>query len=143
MTEFMKWFTLPYAGGVSDCLDRGKGICLPNCVALAWGCFYYFHGKKPMSWRAHPRGDAKTLYEACKKDGSGFWVRKAVTENSILCYSINHVVYCLGKLPDGTWLILESNYSGTLQNGRYIRAFATKTPEKLYSGYQGCIYDFT
>ena len=146
MADIIRWLTRPSAGGVSDCLDRGKGNCLPNCVGLCFGLFYFLHGEKPMEWRAHPRCNANGIYEACKKKGSGFWVQKAVKANSILCFNTGengHVVYCLGKLPDGTWLCLESNYSGTLANGRYFRAFATKTPQKLYTGYQGCVYDFT
>lgn len=143
--DFMKWL-IREPEGYSDCLNRGKGNTMPNCVAFCWAAFYYFHGKKPMSWRKHPTHNANGIYEACKKNGSGFWVSKAVRENSILCFNVGsngHVVYCLGKLPDGVYLCLESNYSGTVDNGKYFRAFATKNPAKLYSGYQGCVYDFT
>lgn len=140
-----KWLTTPAAHGYSNCIDRGAGNGLPNCVALAWGLFYYFHGQR-RDFSKRPRVDAGKIYEACKKDGSGFWVRKAVKENSILCFNnsaLGHVVYCLCELPDGVYLCLESNYSGTLKNGKYLRCYATKNPEKLYKGYQGCVYDFT
>lgn len=143
MTEFIKFLTTTKAGGYSDCLDRGKGSTLPNCVGFAWAMFYKEHGQTDMTKR--PKGNANTLYEACKKDGSGFWVSKALKENSILCFNIGdcgHVVYCFGKMPDGLWICAESNYSGTVLNGKYLRWLVTKDPTSLYKNYQGCIYDF-
>lgn len=139
-----KWLTTSAAHGYSNCLDRGNGNCLPNCQGLAWGLFYYMHGRR-VDFSKRPRGNAGEMYEKCKKDGSGFWVRKAVKENSILCFNNSkegHVVYCLCELPDGVYLCLESNYSGTLKNGKYFRCYATKKPTELYKNYQGCIYDF-
>ena len=145
MTEFIKYLTTKSKGGYSDCLDRGKGSTLPNCVGFCWGMFYMLHGnKKDMSKR--PKGNANTIYEACKKNGSGFWVSKSVKENSILCFNIGdcgHVVYCFGQMSDGNWICAESNYSGTVANGKYLRWKITTNPAALYKNYQGCVYDFT
>ena len=81
--ELKRWLTTPKANGYSNCIDRGDGNGLPNCVALSWGLFYYFHGRRK-DFSGRPRCDAHEIYERCKKDGSGFIVRKAVKENSIL-----------------------------------------------------------
>ena len=148
MTEFEKYFVTRSKGGYSNCLDRGQGYVLPNCVGICWGLFFYFHGqrKDKASWDKRPRGDANTIYEACKKNGSGFIVQKSVAENSIACYNVGangHVVYILYKQPDGKYLCAESNYSGTLKNGRYIRYIVCDNPAVLYKGYQGCVYNFT
>lgn len=148
MTEYKKYFITQGRGGYSNCLDRGQGYTLPNCVAYAWSNFYFLHGqrKDKASWAKRPRGDANTIYEACKKNGSGFIVRKAVTENSIACYNVGangHVVYIFYQQPDGKWLCGESNYSGTLKNGKFIRYIVCDNPAVLYKGYQGCVYDFT
>ena len=48
MTEYQKYFMLRSKGGYSNCLDRGQGNVLPNCVGYAWGCFYFFHGSAKM-----------------------------------------------------------------------------------------------
>ena len=145
MTELQKYLTTKSQGGYSNCLDRGGGNVLPNCVGLCWGLFYFLHGqRKDMSKR--PKGDANTIYEACKKNGSGFWVSKAIKENSIACYNIGssgHVVYVFFKLPNNYYVCAESNYSGTIANGKYLRLLLTRNPESLYKNYQGCVYDFT
>lgn len=146
MTEFIKYFTRKKAGYSNIIADGRNPNELPNCTAIAWGLFYYMHGQRK-DWSKRPRGDANTIYESCKKDGSGFWVSKAVKENSILCFNIGqrgHVVYCLGKLAgDGPWWCVESNYSGKIKNGTYIRTLLTDNPAALYKNYQGCVYDFT
>lgn len=145
MTEYQKFFTTKSKGGYSNCLDRGSGNTLPNCVAWAWGCFYFFHGqKKDMAKR--PKADANGIYEACKKTGSGFWVSKEIKENSIACFNIGtngHVIYVHFKMPNGYWLCSESNYSGTIANGKYVRYILTTNPKVAYKNYQGCVYDFT
>ena len=148
MTEYQKYFMLRSKGGYSNCLDRGQGNVLPNCVGYAWGCFYFFHGqrKDTASWNKRPRNDANGIYEACKKNGSDFWVSKELKEDSIACFNVGangHVVYVHYKMPNGQWLCSESNYSGTVANGRYIRYLLTTNPKVLYKNYQGCVYDFT
>lgn len=148
MTEFEKYFVRRGKGGYSNCLDRGNGYVLPNCVGYAWACFYFYHGQKKTKadWDKHPTGNANTIYAACRKDGSGFIVNKAVKENAILCYNVGeygHVVYCHFKQPDGKWLCSESNYSGTVKNGRFIRYIVCDNPAVLYKGFQGSVYDFT
>ena len=148
MTDYNKYFITRERGGFSNCLDRGQGNVLPNCVGYAWGCFYFFHGERKSKevWNRRPRGDANTIYEACKKNGSGFWVSKELKENSILCFNVGekgHVVYCHYRTPDGKYICSESNYSGTVSNGKYIRYIVTTNPKVLYKNYQGCVYDFT
>ena len=148
MTEYEKYFITQSKGGYSNCLDRGQGYTLPNCVGYAWGQFYFYHGqvKDRAAWAKRPRGDANMIYEACKKNGSGFWVSKELKENSIVCFNIGaagHVVYCHYKMPSGKWLCSESNYSGTVANGKFIRYIITDNPKVLYKNYQGCVYDFT
>jgi len=145
MTEFLKYFTTTSKGGYSDCLNRDQGNVLPNCVGMCWALFYYFHGQRK-DFSKRPHCDAKYIYEKCKANGSGFWVAKAVKENSILCFNIGeagHVVYCFGQLANKKWLCAESNYSGTISNGKYIRWFVSDNPTVLYKNYQGCVYDFT
>lgn len=146
MTEFAKYFTTTTKGGYSNCEDRGNGNVLPNCVGLCWGLFFYMHGQRGKNFSMRPRGDANTIYNNCKKNGSGFWVSKAVKENAIACYNIGsagHVVYILYKMATGQYLCIESNYSGTIANGKYCRTLITSNPATLYKGYQGCVYDFT
>lgn len=143
MTEIDRYFRTKQYGGYSNCLDRGDGWTVPNCVGMAWGMFFMERGVKDFSKR--PTGDANTIYEACKKYGSGFWVSKAVKEHSILCFNIGkcgHVVYCMSKI-NGYYFCIESNYSGTPTNGKFIRTFMTKNPESLYKNYQGCVYNLT
>ena len=72
MTEFEKYFRTKKYGGYSDCLDRGNGWVVPNCVGYCWGWFYFDRGEKDFS--KHPKGNANTLYGACRPNGSGFWV---------------------------------------------------------------------
>ena len=144
MTEFQKYFTIKSKGGYSNCINRGGGSTIPNCVGWGWGCFFFYHGRKDFNIR--PQGDAKDIYEKCKKDGSGFIVAKIVKENALACYACGehgHVVYIHFKLPDGNYLCSESNSSGTVKNGRYIRFMLTPNPAVLYKNYQGCVYAFT
>ena len=145
MTEYSKYFTTTKKGGYSTCLDRGGGCTLPNCVGWAWGNFYYFHGQKHNMYR-RPQGNANQIYSECRKEGSGFWVSKVLKENSIACFNIGeygHVMYVHFKMPNGQWLCSESNYSGTVKNGRFVRYIITTNPAAYYKNYQGCVYDFT
>lgn len=146
LTEFAKYFTTTAKGGYSNCEDRGNGCTIPNCVGLCWGLFFFLHGQRGKDFAIRPRGDANQIYNKCKPNGSGFWVSKEIKENSIACYNIGsngHVVYVLCKLTDGNYLCIESNYSGTKSNGKYLRTFVTTNPKTLYSNYMGCVYDFT
>lgn len=93
-----------------------------------------------------PNGNANQIYEACKKEGSGFWVSKTLKENSIACFDIGeygHVMYVHFKMPNGQWLCSESNYSGTVKNGKFCRYIITTNPAAYYKNYHGCVYDFT
>lgn len=144
MTEFQKYFTTTAKGGYSNCIDRGSGSTIPNCVAWAWGWFFFDRRRTDMT-KMRPRGDAKDVYNLCKPNGSGYWVSKDVKERAIACYNIGdkgHVVYVHYKLPNGQYLCSESNYSGTIGNGKYVR-FLIGNPKALYKNYQGCVYDFT
>lgn len=146
MTNEEKYFIQAEYGGYSTIhADDRNGYTLPNCKAYAFGMLHKEKGKKDMT--KLPKGNANTMYTKCKKDGSGYTVGKNVREQSVLCYDIGangHVVYCHYKIDYGDyrgyWVCSESNYSGTVKNGKFIRYFVTKSPETYYSGYQGCVY---
>ena len=150
MTELQKYLTDTAHGGYSNCIsgkdlasELWQGSTIPNCVGLAWGLFNFFRGTKKKFKRM--QGNAKDLYSKCKKDGSGFWVSREPKDNSIACYNIGdcgHVVYILAMLKDNYAIMVESNYSGTVANGKALR-FKFGNPRTLYNNYLGCIYDFT
>ena len=144
MTEYGKYFLTKSKGGYSNCLDRGHGNCLPNCVGWAWGNFYFFHGQRK-DIQTRPLGNANMIYELCKREHSGFIVSKALKENSIICFGCGqygHVMYCHFKMPNGMYLCSESNYDGNASRNTFNRFFVTANPQNLYKNYQGCVYDF-
>lgn len=70
---------------------------------------------------------------------------KTPKSSSIACYDVGengHVVYLLHVWSNGQAVGIESNYSGTLANKKLLRV-KLGDPKKWYSGYQGCITDFT
>lgn len=150
MTEIEKYLTHKSKGGYSDCIygsalksSLWKGSTVPNCIGLAWGLFNYYRGTKNNFKRM--QGNANEIYEKCKQTGSGFWVSKVPKNHSILCYDIGakgHVVYLLHMITETSAIMIESNYSGTVLNGKAVR-FMYGNPKTLYKGYQGCIYNFT
>lgn len=148
MNEIQKYFTAREYGGYSDCTTDLKnkwwtGATISNCVGLAWGMFNMDRGRGRNFRRV--RGDAKDIYDAAKKTGSGFIVGVKPKASSIACYDNGgkgHVVYILWMWSSGNGVGIESNLSGTLSNKLLLRV-KLGDPKKWYKGYQGCVYDYT
>jgi len=91
-------------------------------------------------------GNAGTLYDAGKKNGSGFLVGYEPKDDAIAVYGAGtkagHVVYLLHKFGNGSFIGIESNYSGSFSNQLALRV-KYGNPKSWYKQYKGCIYDFT
>lgn len=151
MKEIKKYFTHKNFGGYSDCIYGSdlktqwwKGATIPNCVGAAWGFFNLDRGTGKSFRRLY--GDAGSLYAKGCKDGSGFLCGYEPKNSSIAVYGAGtkagHVTYVLHVFGNGQAIVLESNYSGTMSNGRGLRV-KFGNPKTMYKEYHGCIYDFT
>lgn len=147
MNEIQKYFTAKEFGGYSDCTTDLKnkwwtGSTLSNCVGLAWGLFNLDRARGRNFRRM--KGDAKDIYPACYKKGSGFMTGKTPCSSSIACYDNGgkgHVVYILYVWSNGQAVGIESNLSGTLSNKLLLRV-KLGDPKKWYKGYQGVVKDY-
>lgn len=151
-------FTNVDKGGFSTCIYGRNlknswfdGSVLSNCVGLVWTLFCLDHDPEIAAAIQKCKmkrisGNARDIYAKAKKTGSGYVCSYAPKSGSIACYgagtSAGHVVYLLWVWRDGQAIGIESNYSGTLNNGRALRV-KTGNPKTWYKEYQGCIYDYT
>lgn len=150
-------FTSVEKGGFSTCIHDGElknnwfnGSVLSNCVGLVWSLFALDHDPEIAAAIRKAKmkritGNARDIYAKAKKNGSGYMCSYAPKSGSIACYGAGtkagHVVYLLYVWRDGNAIGIESNYSGTLNNGRALR-IKTGKPANWYGEYQGCIYDY-
>lgn len=149
MYELQKYFTDKAHGGYSTCTTNIKnkwwdGCTLSNCVGLAWGLFNLDRGMGK-NFKRIENCHAKDIYKRARPNGSGYKVGTPPKSSSIACYNVGecgHVVYLLKVWRDGQAVGIESNLSGTLNNGKCLRV-KLGNPKNWYSGYQGCVYDFT
>lgn len=158
MGNIEKFFIHKSAGGLSTCIHDGeirnlwgRGWTLSNCVGEVWALFNLDHNRdiaeciKQIEFK-RIQGNARDIYAKAKKQGSGYKCSYEPRSNSIACYgagtSTGHVVYLLHVWSNGNAIGIESNYSGTLGNGRALRVKSGK-PKTWYKEYQGCIYDFS
>lgn len=152
--DILRYFTGVDNGGYSTCITEytrpsfldhpwWEGSTISNCVGLAAGLFNLVRGRgRLFKW---PKGHANTLYATCRKPGSGYMTSKDPHTFGVCCYDIGemgHVLFILWAFSKTRCVGIESNFTGTTANKRLLRILIGN-PRKWYTGYQGCITDFT
>ena len=152
-------------GGWSNCIYSNKqafkGATIYNCVGYAWGrwaeaqctngkCENGKTAKQLIAMR--PKGNACTIYENCKKNGSGFLVNKVRPKvGSIVCWTggasgkyagYGHVAIVEKVNADGTIDISDCYSSYSSKRGGYFAYTKNVNPKTYLSGYtfQGYVY---
>ena len=135
-------------GGKNKCIARNSaGFVLPNCTGYAWGRALEAWGECHL-----PTTDAENWYlNANKKEYGGHTLGTKPKIGSVMCWrkgqagvhsdGAGHVAFVEAVNSDGTVTWSQSDYSGTVGNGRYWRLITGK-PEFYFSGlsWQGYIY---
>lgn len=140
-------------GGRNKCIARDStGNVLPNCTAYSWGRFLELDGSCQL-----PTTDAENWFpNASSPMWGAYKTGQTPKVGAIACYSqgrqgshadgAGHVFVLEEDLGNGKWRWSESNYSGTLANGKYWRLMEGY-PNKYLTGYawkfQGYIYPHT
>ena len=140
-------------GGYNKCIARDvRGNVLPNCTAYAWGRFLELDGSCQL-----PTTDAENWFpNASYSTWGSYKTGQTPKLGAIACYAqgkqgvhsdgAGHVFVLEEDLGNGKWKWSESNYSGTLANGKYWRLMVGY-PNKYLTGsswrFQGYIYPHT
>jgi len=145
MPDASSWAYMNTAyGGGNRCIvgnSMGRlvdGSVLPNCVGYAWGRCLELNGYSSLS-----TGNAGTWYG---NTGDGYARGSEPKLGAVICYSggAGHVAVVESINDDGSITCSESNWSGTLANGRYWQ-LRTLWPSNNYYiqgslSFQGFIY---
>ena len=156
--NFVPRLVVPYAGdpnymnvaygGKNKCIARNlSGTVLPNCTGYTWGRCLEAWGYCDL-----PTTDAENWFpNAGKPEYGSHETGQTPKLGAVLCWSkgevgvhtdgAGHVAFVEAVNADGTVTWSQSDYSGTVENGRYWRLITGK-PEKYFSSltWQGYIY---
>lgn len=156
--NFVPRTVVPYAGdpnymnvnygGKNKCIARNaSGTVLPNCTGYTWGRCLEAWGHCDL-----PTTDAENWYlNANKPEYGSHELGQSPKLGAVLCWrkgqagvhsdGAGHVAFVEGINSDGTVTWSQSDYSGTIENGRYWRLI-TGDPKTHFSGltWQGYIY---
>ena len=140
-------------GGYNKCIARdSRGYVLPNCTAYCWGRYLELDGSCQL-----PTTDAENWFpNATAPTWGAYKVGQTPKVGAIACYArgkqgvhsdgAGHVFVLEEDLGNGKWRWSESNYSGTLANGKYWR-LVEGYPNRYLTGstwrFQGYIYPHT